>query len=152
MSSLTRLIYTSRWSDEVEKDLGEIVRRIIATSIRNNRIVDVSGLLVAHEGWFIQALEGARDKLAALMDRIGADPRHKDVRVIASGPAESRAFRDWNMSVAALGPDIRPLLVELGLAGRFDGSRLDEASALTLMLAAAESERKHERQQALRLA
>ena len=144
-AELHRLIYASRWAPGIERDLPQTVKSIIAASIQNNRRSDISGMLLAHEGWFIQALEGGRGNIAASVERIFRDPRHTEPHVLSAGPAPSRAFRDWNMTAAAAGPEARPFLAELGMIEDFDPRQFDGASAFRLMLALAEVERARER-------
>ncbi|MDP1734848.1 MAG: EAL domain-containing protein [Sulfuritalea sp.] len=78
-----------------------------------NRSTGISGYLVYQDGYFMQMLEGPRDTLLALMDRIRADPRHRDVRVVIEGPAQRRVFQDWGMTLrdldrGATGVDFAP--------------------------------------------
>ena len=144
-TELHRLIYASRWAPGLERDLPHAVKTIIASSIANNRTSDLTGMLLAHEGWFIQALEGCRGSIAKVMDKIFKDPRHMEPHVLCAGPVTSRAFREWNMTAAAAGPEAQPFLAELGLLTEFDPRTLDGASAFRLMLALAEVERARER-------
>ena len=141
---LQRLIYASRWAGDVADDIDETVKTILCKSIPNNRLSNLTGLLVVHNGWFIQALEGARPNIAALMDRLFRDPRHSDIHVICSGAADSRCFSDWNMAAVSIGPATKDFLGELGITS-FDGRRLDAGSALNLLQAIGEAERQHER-------
>ncbi len=144
-TELQRLIYASRWAPEIADSIDETVHRIVTVSIGNNRLVDISGLLLAHEGWFVQVLEGGRPKIAAAMDRIFRDSRHTEVHILSSGSIPSRSFREWNMTATTAGPEVQPFLTELGMVARFDARRLDGGSALRLMLALAEAERSRER-------
>ena len=144
-SRLHRLIYVSRWTNGLGEDIGAALRRIVAASIAKNRVCDITGLLLAHEGWFVQVLEGPEPAVSALVARIARDPRHRELQVLLSAPDERRMFSDWNMAAAKLGADSEPLLAELGLLARFDGQALDADSALRLLVLAGESERRRER-------
>jgi hypothetical protein len=146
MSRLLRVLYASRWSNVLGDDAEAALHRIVATSIGNNRLASITGLLVTHEGWFLQALEGPETGVRALMDRIARDPRHRGVRVLDQAPCECRLFQDWNMAGARLSPDADPLLVELGQIARFDGYALDAKGALHLLVFAAEARRRRERE------
>ncbi len=141
---LQRLIYASRWAAPVADDIDDSVRRIICASIPNNRLNNLTGLLVVHNGWFIQALEGSRPSIAGLMDRIFRDPRHSDIHVICSGAVDARSFNDWNMAAVTIGTETKAFLAELGIT-KVAGSSLDAGSALTLMQAIGEAERQRER-------
>nr|WP_295109092.1 BLUF domain-containing protein [uncultured Caulobacter sp.] len=110
---LRRLIYSSRFVGE--GDFGEAVRAIVATSIQNNRLVDVTGFLLAGEGLFLQWLEGPATAVEETFARIARDKRHADLVTIADSPAERRRFRDWNMGQHRLGAADQALLAEVGL-------------------------------------
>lgn len=146
MSRLHRVLYASRWSSVLGEDAEAALHRIVAASIGNNRLQDITGLLVAHDGWFLQVLEGSETALTSLMSRIARDPRHRGVRVLSQAPAEARLFQDWNMAGARLSPEADPLLIELGQIARFDGYTLDAEGALQLMVFAAEIRRSRERE------
>ena len=94
--TLHRLVYVSRQRIP-EADLDHEVGAIIRASIRNNREVAITGLLLVHDGWFVQALEGPAEPVMVTYRRILNDPRHSDAKVLSAGPAEQRAFGDWNM-------------------------------------------------------
>ena len=94
--TLHRLIYASRQAVEPVR-VNDAVDAIIRASIRNNRGVALTGLLLVHDGWFLQALEGPAEAVMTTYRRILNDPRHKDARVIAAGPAARREFANWNM-------------------------------------------------------
>ncbi len=141
---LFRLVYASRWANVLGEDIEAALHRIVAASIGRNRLADVTGLLLAHDGWFVQALEGPEDQVRQLMARIGQDRRHREVRVISAASADSRLFKDWNMAGARLGRAADPLLIELGQVARFDAARLDPVGALGLLIHAGEAERRRE--------
>ena len=142
---LHRLLYASRWTNGLGEDVEAASHRIVAASIPNNRLLDVTGLLLAHDGWFLQGLEGPEASVRQLMERIRRDPRHRDVRVISAGPAPSRLFKDWNMAGAKLEREADAMLIELGQIARFDGQRLDAVGALGLLIHAGQAARRRER-------
>jgi hypothetical protein len=122
-----------------------MIRQIIRASIHNNRLEDVTGLLLFGRGWFLQVLEGGADQVASAFSRIRSDERHTGVRLIAETAAEARTFRDWNM-VASCADTVD--LGRLGLAD-LDLDRLDAEAAMAVLMAAGEAERERERRQAL---
>ena len=96
MPGLHRLLYVSRRAlvaGDADLEIGQIVH----TSIHNNRHVAVTGLLLCHEDWFIQVLEGPADAVKETFDRIGRDPRHCDVKKLSFAKATGRLFADWDM-------------------------------------------------------
>ncbi|HZZ31515.1 MAG TPA: BLUF domain-containing protein [Phenylobacterium sp.] len=46
----------------------------------------MTGLLIAHRGWFLQALEGPADDVHDLFRHICTDPRHCDAELLAEAP------------------------------------------------------------------
>lgn len=64
---------------------------------------DLSGLLLYRGGRFLQVLEGPEPAVRDAIDRIGHDPRHRDLRVLVSEPIEERRFPDWTMGYERLG-------------------------------------------------
>lgn len=131
---LGRLIYASRFTG-AERDLDAVLRTIIAKSIQNNRLDDVTGFLVAGEGRFLQLLEGPAKAVEGVYGRIDGDSRHADLTLIYRGAADRRLFRDWNMGQHRLKAADRSLLAETGLT-TFDPAGLDAEQALRLLSAA----------------
>lgn len=134
-SGLVRVIYASRWGACVGEDLHHVTRHIVTRSMHNNRLVDVTGLLLVHGGWFVQTLEGPAASVRDVFARIAADHRHFDITVLSSGAADQRLFRDWSMAEVRLAPGDYRLLDQLGMAGRFAPAQLDAERALLLMTA-----------------
>jgi hypothetical protein len=134
-SGLQRLIYTSRQNLPPDAPLDEVVSDIIQTSIRNNRERAITGLLLVHEGWFVQALEGPGPAVRERYERIAADPRHADARVLEIESASARAFGDWNMCARTLSDADDALLDALAERGSLAPERLDARNALRLLKA-----------------
>ena len=57
------------------------------------------------EGKFIQVLEGPKENVVALYDKISHDPRHKKVTVVLEGTTNERMFSDWRMALKVLDRD-----------------------------------------------
>jgi hypothetical protein len=77
-------------------------------------------------GIFFQWLEGPRDNITALMDRLHADSRHLDIVTLdSSEEVRERLFPDWDMELVG-GDHIRDVLQDA-----LDNAR-DAASASTL--------------------
>jgi diguanylate cyclase (GGDEF)-like protein/PAS domain S-box-containing protein len=93
-SPLHFLIYVSKATQEMSQ---EAQNELLKKARRFNRSAGISGCLVYHEGYFMQMLEGKRDVLFSLIDRIKADSRHDDVRIVIEAPARNRVFADWGM-------------------------------------------------------
>ena len=73
--------------------------QLLETSRRNNSACNVTGMLLFHDGNFIQALEGPRAEVQRVFERIKRDRSHGGI--VAVGPMEigQRYFPDWSMGV-----------------------------------------------------
>ena len=92
--SVHQLVYISAAEHEFsEKELQEL----LAKARKNNESLEITGMLLFHEGSFIQALEGNKASVEQLYEKIGQDPRHSETRVIFRGELEERDFDSWSM-------------------------------------------------------
>jgi hypothetical protein len=130
MTQLFRLTYYSR---APKGDEAADIRLILREAIANNRRDDITGLLVAHRGWFVQALEGPRQAVAATYNRIYGDPRHSAPTVIERAVATQRLFPRWTMCAHRLSPADDAVLTLLGQKGAFSPALLTPASLLKLL-------------------
>ena len=107
---MIRLYYLS----EVAQQIGEEdYQRILATSRRNNVVSEVTGLLIVKRGYFAQALEGKREYVDPLFERIRTDPRHAAVEVLSREEGvDARIFPSWPMGYRNL--DIEDAPAPLG--------------------------------------
>jgi hypothetical protein len=103
--ALYRLIYCSRnviAQVLPGRDVGEEIRAILATSRRSNKADNVTGAMLFTSSGFAQILEGTREAVERIFERISADPRHADVTVLSFTPTERRSFPDWSMGFSGL--------------------------------------------------
>lgn len=77
-------------------DDAELVA-LLETSRANNSRDGISGMLVYHEGSFLQVLEGPVDAVEAAYRRIGIDDRHRNLIRLRRRVIERRSFPDWSM-------------------------------------------------------
>lgn len=76
----------------------------------HNESVGITGLLLHRDDSFFQILEGDREVVLDLFERIVADRRHERVEIVAEGPIEAREFKDWQMAFIELdGQDLSAL-------------------------------------------
>jgi hypothetical protein len=136
VAPLHRLLYVSR-SDAAGVSFDALTEDVVGVSARNNARVGVTGLLVAFEGWFMQALEGSRPEISSTFARIAKDPRHCVLEIISAGPIDARLFGRWSMNARTITPAAAPVLDMLGAKGGMDPRELDGAGALRLMLTVA---------------
>lgn len=84
-----------------EAELEELLRN----SRANNQRLGVTGMLLYKDGRFMQALEGEETVVRTLLQKIAADPRHYDVRLLDEGFTEEREFSEWSMGFERLDGD-----------------------------------------------
>ena len=127
MTVLIRIVYISRATfpatdaaDGVEPD----VARILATSRANNRRTGLVGMLYYADGCFFQCLEGETSKVQSLYRTLLKDPRHKELKILASEPIKRLSFPDWTMKYVPADQHMRHLLEEHGFE-HFDPYRFD---------------------------
>lgn len=90
---LRRLVYCSRCSVAgPEVMLHAAIIRILASAVRNNARLGVTGALMLDDGWFTQALEGPPEGVEALYARIRDDRRHDQVTLIGLSAVEQRTL------------------------------------------------------------
>ncbi|OOQ59354.1 BLUF domain-containing protein [Mucilaginibacter pedocola] len=75
----------------------EILMEILEVSRRNNKLHNITGVLLYCEGSFIQVLEGDDDEVDTIFEKIERDNRHKNVIVMMNEPIEKRNFPNWAM-------------------------------------------------------
>ncbi len=78
------------------------LQALLATSVRRNRALGVTGMLLYAHGGFMQLLEGKEESVKALFDRVRRDDRHRRVTVLVQGPVAERTFADWAMAYRCL--------------------------------------------------
>ena len=76
----------------------EELQQLLEQARANNSQEDITGLLLYHEGRFMQLIEGPEPAVAALYERIEQDPRHTDTAKLADKEVDSRSFPEWAMA------------------------------------------------------
>ncbi len=91
---LVRLMYASRAADSVDQ---EALLAILRKSKAENAANGITGVLCFSGGIFLQLLEGGRQQVNALYNRIAADKRHLDVVLLSYEEIGERRFAGWSM-------------------------------------------------------
>lgn len=92
---LHRIIYFSAAENHItETELQEILEK----AKRNNELKKISGILFHIDGNIIQILEGFKENVIELFEKIKTDNRHKNVIKVIEDDIENRQFNNWNMS------------------------------------------------------
>jgi hypothetical protein len=132
---LVRLLYASRAATAVTTDM---VESILQQSRANNPALGLTGVLCHGGEIFMQVLEGGRDAVNAMYNRIARDSRHHTVTLLQYLEIGERHFSGWTMghvNLAKLNPSIllkysdKPTLDPYHVPGRASMALLDELIA-----------------------
>lgn len=91
---LVRLLYASRTAGKVT---GETIEAILEQSRRHNPAHGITGILCHGGDVFMQVLEGGRDNVSVLYNKIVRDERHRDVTLLYFIEVAERRFAGWTM-------------------------------------------------------
>ncbi|MEP0355826.1 MAG: BLUF domain-containing protein [Paraglaciecola sp.] len=93
-----QLIYISEKSQHFK--LSDIPR-ILKSAMKNNELLNVTGLLLNLPHHFIQVLEGNQLDVESIFSKISDDSRHDNIRCIYKQSIMIREFGDWSMGFSA---------------------------------------------------
>jgi hypothetical protein len=80
---------------------AELTDLLAAARVNNGRL-GVTGMLLYHEGSFLQALEGDEQVLENLYAKIGKDKRHHRLVALLRRQVAARHFDQWQMGFASM--------------------------------------------------
>jgi len=93
-----QMVYISKASDETLKSSSQYMAEILEIATKNNSEKSVTGLLVYNSGHFLQLLEGSKESVSEIFNKIAKDKRHSNVKVILRQDVDSRLFDNWSMA------------------------------------------------------
>lgn len=93
---MIRLLYSSQATPGMS---DEQIHDILIVARRNNKALEITGVLVHGGGMFMQVLEGPEHAVLRSYVKILDDPRHSGCQIIHITPANEKIFRDWSMGV-----------------------------------------------------
>ncbi len=131
----TRLIYISR--SRISLSNGSIIgliNDILSASNRNNQADDITGALIFDSNWFVQVLEGQRDKVWSRFKKIEQDPRHTDVIPIDISMVPGRRFGKWWMGCVERSSGNEAVFTRYLREGRFEPDKMLSIELLSLMI------------------
>lgn len=96
---MERLIYASR---AVWPAPSQAMEDILRVSVPANAGAEITGALGHSDQTYVQLLEGPAEALDALMEKLMADPRHEDLRVLSREAVARRMLPTWTMARADL--------------------------------------------------
>lgn len=141
-ANLHRLVYCSKVRLIAKSSMEDVLPAILSVARARNSAVDVTGALLACNGWFVQELEGPMQSVLETYGRITRDPRHKELTIIEAIPTRERHFADWSMCGLQVSPVDREIVEVLSAGGAFDPTRLSPVRALNLLVAVGKMQRK----------
>ncbi len=118
-----RLIYSSEATGDMPMPELE---KMLAQSRARNTMRDITGVLVFVDGVFMQILEGSREAVLALLERLKADTRHRDLKVFHEEDIAERTFGSWRMAF------VSPSAEEMAAWAGLDGATTVEETLETL--------------------
>ena len=133
--SLKSLTYTSLARLDLTADDLEAIHR---SARESNALEGITGLLIAHRGWFLQALEGPAGEVHALFKHICTDRRHRDAILLGEGAVTVREFGLWSMCARQLSPTDAMILGELDRRPTFEPADFPEHAVMRLLRTVAE--------------
>lgn len=92
------MIYqTAYLSSAVDRLNEDDIALILAKSQTNNKALGVTGMLLLMDQVFFQVLEGEKNVVEALVERIEKNPLHTGLIRVVTIEREDRLFPDWSM-------------------------------------------------------
>jgi hypothetical protein len=130
---MLQIVYTSTANPEFS---AADIDRLLAGARARNRTIGVTGMLVFHDGTFLQALEGEQRAVNDVFASVRGDARHRDITLLHRGAGfERRLFGDWPMGFADFSGAADLLRCFLSLNERPQIKDLDRARAMALLAA-----------------
>lgn len=100
-SALIQLVYVSSLTMTTRLNTS-IFDQVEAHARHFNQHNNITGILCYGNGYFLQCIEGEKAQVLALQQRIFADKRHKNTKVLLLQTIEQRTFADWRMRLLFL--------------------------------------------------
>jgi len=130
---MQQIVYTSTANQDFPP--ADLKKLLIGARMRN-KALGVTGMLVFHDGSFLQALEGEKRAVNEIFVLIQGDPRHRDLFILHCGPGpDQRVFGDWSMGFADFTGTADILKGFVRLNEQLQLKDLDSARAVELLTA-----------------
>ncbi len=95
-----RIIYFSAALETTsEQDLNDILLHAKAYNSSHN----ITGVLLHIDGDFLQILEGEKDNVQTLFEKIKKDRRHRGILTVIESEIKKRQFPEWSMGYKYIG-------------------------------------------------
>jgi Sensors of blue-light using FAD len=132
--NLYRLVYFSRNTIPGKPvQIAAQIESILESARRNNAPRGVTGALIFNSGVFAQVLEGAREDIEHIFERIQCDARHSEVQVLALEETASRRFPSWSMAFIGRSVEGQNLFSRIAEATGFEAKRMEGERVLEII-------------------
>lgn len=84
-----------------EQQMEILMEKAISNNIKNN----ITGCLVHYMGGFIQILEGEKEEVLRVFEKIKRDKRHTEVHLFSDNDIVERTFDNWGMGYFIVNKD-----------------------------------------------
>ena len=74
------------------------VQDIMEVSSKNNAELGITGCLIYHNKFFLQILEGEKEAVLELFDKIKLDERNDQITLLSTDESQDRIFKEWSMA------------------------------------------------------
>jgi len=118
------------------QDMGVLaLMRLTDQAAQLNQKLGLSGVLFYENQHFGQTLEGSREEVIKIWEKIQRDPRHHQVRLLKMEEIKERSFPAWSMRFFLA----KEIVAKMpNLTGVLDGLPEHDVELLSLMRAAAQ--------------
>jgi hypothetical protein len=132
---LVRLLYASRAAEAVTQ---ELIEAILQSSRKHNPTLGITGVLCYGGDVYMQVLEGGREAVNELYNKIVRDERHRDIALLHYQEVAERKFAGWTMgqvNLAKVNPSLLlkysdlPVLDPFAASGQASMALLEELIA-----------------------
>ena len=95
--AVARIVYASQ--ARISQSVYTVLEQIRASALKHNEPAGIATALLYQAGWFVQWKEGPGPQLLKIMDRVAADARHHDLRVVHRSRGPRLLSGPWSTAV-----------------------------------------------------
>jgi hypothetical protein len=98
---VARVVYASE--SNIRDSVYAEMERIRHSALKHNVPAGIHTALLYQSGWFVQWKEGPGDSMLKVMDRVKADKRHRNMRVVHQSRGPRLLNGPWSMAIVQAG-------------------------------------------------
>ncbi|PIR01286.1 MAG: hypothetical protein COV66_02390 [Nitrospinae bacterium CG11_big_fil_rev_8_21_14_0_20_45_15] len=120
------IIYASAATQRMKpNELSDLLGKARAFNSSQN----ITGMLIYHDGSFLQILEGPENAVLPLIKKIQKDPRHQKFKLLLKKNVDTREFGEWSMGFVDTTGMAKTMEGFIDYATRFHAALDDEGIA-----------------------